>query len=85
MSEDPLESRLRNLMQDPSESAEVDRDVRRLDRVLHKAHIRGGAFDLIDLFTRWGWVLSEGGARGARHIKPVSRVSAIIPSKDDNQ
>ena len=28
MSEDPLESRLRNLMQDPSESAEVDRDVR---------------------------------------------------------
>ncbi|MEH6566724.1 MAG: CrfX protein [Halopseudomonas sp.] len=84
MSEDPLESRLRSLLQDSAES-ETDREGQRLDRVLHKAHIRSGVFDLINLFTRWGWVLSEGGARGARHLKPVSRATAASPTEHDNQ
>ena len=83
MSEDPLESRLRHLLQDDGEYQGADREDRRLDQVLHKAHIRGGVFDLITLFTRWGWVLSEGGARGARHLNPVKRsVTAVQPEND---
>lgn len=85
MSEDPLESRLRSLLQDPAPSSGADREDRRLDQVLHKAHIRGGAFDLINLFTRWGWVLSEGGARGARHLKPVKRAGAADHASEENR
>ena len=84
MSEDPLESRLRDLLQGEA-SYLGERDDRRLDRVLHKAHVRGGVFDLVNLFARWGWVLSEGGARGARHLKPVSRDTAVTPPQDINQ
>ncbi|AQZ95816.1 CrfX protein [Halopseudomonas phragmitis] len=71
--EDPFERRVRELMRQASEQQSESTDDQRLERVLHKAHIHGGIFDLLNLFTRWGWVLSEGGARGLRHIKPVRR------------
>lgn len=71
--EDPFERRVRELMRQASEQQSENTDDQRLERVLHKAHIHGGIFDLLNLFTRWGWVLSEGGARGLRHIKPVRR------------
>lgn len=85
MSEDPLESRLRSLLQDQALTSAAEREDRRLDQVLHKAHIRGGVFDLINLFTRWGWVLSEGSTRGAPHLKPVKRTSAGDHAHEDNQ
>jgi hypothetical protein len=85
MSEDPLESRLRDLLQGEPSDFGSQRDDRRLDRVLHKAHVRGGLFDLVNLFARWGWVLSEGGARGARHVKPVSRDTTKTSPQDINQ
>ncbi|MEH6492640.1 CrfX protein [Halopseudomonas sp.] len=85
MSEDPLERRLRDLLQGEVSDLGSQRDDRRLDRVLHKAHVRGGLFDLVNLFARWGWVLSEGSVRGARHLKPVSRDSAKTSTQDINQ
>ena len=35
----------------------------------------GGIFDLLGLFTRWGWVLTEGVGKGLRHGKPVRRAN----------
>ena len=84
MSEDPLESRLRDLLQGDNNLNGAQRDDQRLDRVLHKAHIRGGLFDLVNLFTRWGWVVSEGAARGARHVQPVKRKPSEPASQDSN-
>ncbi|SDU02684.1 hypothetical protein [Halopseudomonas salegens] len=71
---DPLEQRLKALMQQAGEENDAHED-ERLDRVLHQAHLRGGIFDLLNLFARWGWVVSEGGARGLRHARPVSRAN----------
>lgn len=73
--EDPIEIRLRELMRAEANTS-MPVDEQRLDRVLHKAHMRAGFFDLINLFARWGWVLSEGGARALKHSRPVSRRSA---------
>lgn len=70
--EDPIESRLRELMRAEAHTPRPV-DEHRLDRVLHRAHMRAGVFDLINLFARWGWVFSEGGARALRHSRPVSR------------
>lgn len=80
--EDPFERRVRELMRQASEQQSESTDDQRLERVLHKAHIHGGIFDLLNLFTRWGWVLSEGGARGLRHIKPVRREQDANSSTD---
>ncbi len=70
--EDPIESRLRELMRTEADTS-TPVDAHRLDRVLHKAHMRAGFFDLVNLFAHWGWVLSEGGARAIKHSRPVSR------------
>ena len=70
--EDPIESRLRELMRSEGDlSTPVEEH--RLDRVLHKAHMRAGFFDLLNLFASWGWVVSEGGSRALKHSRPVSR------------
>ncbi|WP_373184870.1 hypothetical protein [Halopseudomonas sp.] len=82
--EDPIEQRLRELMQgDQAEDAgNVDDD--RMERVLHKVHLRGGIVDLIGLFTRWGWVVSEGGARGLRHARPTRRDDTSEPRSESS-
>lgn len=82
--EDPFEHHLRSLMQNSSPSASNLEDDRRLERVLHRAHIHGGLFDLLKLFANWGWVISEGGARGLRHARPVRRNKPESPSSDLN-
>lgn len=64
---DPLEDRLRSLMRESEQEAN---EHERLERVLHKAHIRGGVLDLLTLFARWGAVLSEAGNRHARRSGP---------------
>lgn len=74
--EDPIESRLRELMRAETDLSTPVED-QRLGRVLHKAHLHAGFFDLLNLFTRWGWVLSEGGARAMKHARPVSRRSTL--------
>jgi len=61
---DPLEERLRNLMR--ADQQTLGQEDRRLERVLHKAHLRGGVLDLLTLFSRWGVVLSEAGSRHTR-------------------
>ncbi|TVP89082.1 MAG: hypothetical protein EA348_09055 [Pseudomonadaceae bacterium] len=79
---DPLEQRLKALMQQAGEQNDAHED-ERLDRVLHQAHLRGGLLDLLTLFARWGWVVSEGGARGVRHARPVRRVNPTSPGPCD--
>lgn len=59
---DPLEERLKALMQQAGEQSEAQDD-ERLGRVLHEAHLRSGLFDLLGLFTRWGSVISEAANR----------------------
>lgn len=72
--DDPFESRLRSLMQAPGRHRDAESaDDERLDRVLHKAHIRGGIFDLLSLFTHWGWVIAQAGGRGSQRRSPRSR------------
>lgn len=70
--EDPIERRLRELMRAEADTS-TPVEERRLDRVLHKAHMHGGLFDLVNLFARWGWVVSEGGARALKHARPDRR------------
>lgn len=73
--DNPIEDRLRELMRaEAGKSTPVDE--LRLVRVLHKAHMRAGFFDLITLFAHWGWVISEGGSRGLKHSRPVNRRTA---------
>src|SRR5690554_8201316 len=60
--DDPFERHLRSLMQDSSVHPTPEDD-KRLERVLHRAHIHSGLFDLLKLFANWGWVIGEGGAR----------------------
>ncbi|SDS26939.1 hypothetical protein SAMN05216421_1213 [Halopseudomonas xinjiangensis] len=62
---DPLEDRLRSLMR--ADQQNVGQDDQRLERVLHKAHVRGGVLDLLTLFSRWGVVLSEAGTHHSRN------------------
>lgn len=71
--DDPFEHQLRNLMRDAEGQRPVSADNERLERVLHKAHIHGGVFDLLSLFTRWGWVITEGTTKAMRHRRPVRR------------
>ncbi|QJD58327.1 CrfX protein [Pseudomonas sp. gcc21] len=71
--DDPFENQLRNLMRDAEHQRPVSSDNERLERVLHKAHIHGGIFDLLSLFARWGWVLTEGINKGIQHGRPVRR------------
>ena len=82
--EDPFEHHLRSLMQNSSPSTSNLEDDLRLERILHRAHIHGGLFDLLKLFANWGWVISEGGARGLRHARPVRRSEPASPSSDLN-
>ena len=71
--DDPFEHRLRNLMRDAEQQRPASVDSARLERVLHKAHIHGGIFDLLSLFARWGWVITEGVSKGIEHGRPVRR------------
>lgn len=82
--EDPVEQRLRELMQGNPGDDPTENDDARMERLLHKVHLRGGILDLIGLFARWGWVVSEGGARGLRHARPTSRDSASRTDSDSN-
>lgn len=81
--DDPFERHLRSLLQEEVSPQSAPDDDQRLERVLHRAHIHGGLFDLLTLFANWGWVISEGGARGLRHAKPVRR-NKTTPSSDLN-
>lgn len=81
--DDPFESHLRSLMQEDS-ATPATADDERLKRVLHRANVRSGLFDLLSLFARWAWVIGEGGARGLRHARPVKRKSTDNPSSDLN-
>lgn len=72
--EDPFEHHLRSLMQNSSPSTSSFEDDRRLERVLHRAHIHGGLFDLLKLFANWGWVISEGELAGS--VTPDRYVAA---------
>lgn len=83
--EDPIESRLRELMRGDQADDVAGVDDARLERVLHKAHLQGGLFDLISLFARWGWVLSEGGARGLRHARPTRREAGTDTTRSDTE
>ncbi len=82
--DDPFESHLRSLMQEPATPTSAPEDDKRLERVLHRAHIHSGLLDLLKLFANWGWVISEGGARGIRHAKPVRRREQATSSTDLN-
>ncbi len=79
--DDPFESHLRSLMREES-PAPVTTDDQRLKRVLHRANVHSGLFDLLSLFARWGWVISEGGARGLRHARPTRRKAPTVSSPD---
>lgn len=83
--DDPFERHLRSLLQEGAPAQPSPEDDKRLERVLHRAHIHGGLFDLLKLFANWGWVISEGGARGLRHAKTVRRSEEIPSSSDLNQ
>ena len=78
--DDPFERHLRSLMQEDASRQSPSEDDKRLERVLHRAHIHSGLFDLLRLFANWGWVISEGGARGLRHARSVRReAKALLP------
>lgn len=81
--DDPFENHLRSLMQEDW-PAPTKADEQRLKRVLHRANVRVGLFDLLSLFARWAWVIGEGGARGLRHARPVQRKPNATPSSDLN-
>lgn len=74
--EDPIEQRLRELMRGDQTEEALGTDDARIERVLHKVHLRGGIVDLVGLFAHWAWVVSEGGARGLRHARPTQRDTA---------
>lgn len=82
--EDPVEQRLRELMRGNAADDAAENDDARMERLLHKVHVRGGILDLIGLFARWGWVMSEGGARGLRHARPTRRDSVSRSDSDSN-
>ena len=72
--DDPFERRLRSMMQEAPDDRPDSDDVR-LDRVLHKAHVRSGIFDLLSLFAHWGWVIAQAGGRSAQRRTQRSRSS----------
>ncbi|MEL0167123.1 MAG: hypothetical protein VW877_03255 [Pseudomonadaceae bacterium] len=80
--DDSLESQLRAMLRDDVASDASRSDDQRLDRVLHRAHIHGAVFDLLGLVARWGWVLSEGGSRGMRNLKPSRRSNTTSTPSD---
>ncbi|GGD03087.1 hypothetical protein GCM10007418_22810 [Halopseudomonas salina] len=83
--EDPIEQRLRELMQgNQAEDCESVDDAR-MERVLHRVHVRSGVFDLLGLFANWGWVISEGGSRGLRHARPARRGTSASSDSSNNQ
>jgi hypothetical protein len=74
--DDPFESRLRSMMQASDDRLDSDNaDDERLDRVLHKAHVRSGIFDILTLFAHWGWVIAQAGGRSSQRRTPRSRSS----------
>ncbi len=82
--DDSLERALRAMLQDEPANHAARSDDQRLDSVLHRAHLHGAAGDLLGLFSRWGWVLSEGGARGLRHLRPARRdADAVTPQSPE--
>ena len=81
--EDPIEQRLRELMRGDQTADSEQVEDERIERVLHRVHIRGGIADLAGLFARWGWVVSEGTARGLRHARPTRR-SPLPPTPTDS-
>lgn len=81
---DPLEERLRSLMREGGQDG--DEDDERLERVLHKAHVRGGVLDLLTLFSRWGLVLSEAGTHPMRRTRTAGRArrhATVTSRKED--
>jgi len=82
--DDPFERHLRSLMQEDASRQSSGEDDKRLERVLHRAHIHSGLFDLLKLFANWGWVISEGGARGLRHARSARRDAKSLSSTDLN-
>lgn len=82
--DDPFERHLRSLMQEDASRQSPSEDDKRLERVLHRAHIHSGLFDLLRLFANWGWVISEGGARGLRHARSARREAKSRSSTDLN-
>lgn len=64
--EDPFENQLRDMLREADRGRPESADAERLERVLHKAHIHGGVFDLLNMFARWGSVLSEAGSAPRR-------------------
>lgn len=82
--DDSFERHLRSLLQEEISPQSAPDDDKRLERVLHRAHIHGGLFDLLTLFANWGWVIGEGGARGLRHAKPIRREKKNPSSSDLN-
>jgi hypothetical protein len=83
--EDSTEIRLRALMRGEHVDDGVEINDARLERVLHKAHLQGGILDLLSLFARWGWVVSEGGARGLRHARPARREKQTEAPRSDSK
>ena len=71
--DDPFESQLRQLMREDASGRPPSADDKRLERVLHRAHIHSGLFDLLRLFASWGWVIGEGGGRGLRQAAAARR------------
>lgn len=82
--DDPFEQHLRSLMQKDTSEQPAGDDDKRLERVLHRAHVRTGLFDLLSLFARWGWVISEGGSRGLRQAGNIRRERRDSSSTDLN-
>ncbi|SDS31786.1 hypothetical protein SAMN05216198_1681 [Halopseudomonas litoralis] len=82
--DDPFEQHLRSLMQKDAAGQPSGEDDKRLERVLHRAHVRTGLFDLLSLFARWGWVIGEGGARGLRQARTMRREQRGPSSTDLN-
>jgi hypothetical protein len=80
---DPFENQLRELLRDADRHRPESVDAERLGRVLHKAHIHGGAFDLLNMLARWGWVLSEAGAGMKR--KPRRERSSAAAKTDTGE
>ncbi|WP_304638678.1 hypothetical protein [Pseudomonas sp.] len=74
--DDPFENQLREMLREADRQRPDSVDAERLERVLHKAHIHGGLFDLLNMFARWGWVLSEAGTGLKRKTRPTCSTEA---------
>ncbi len=81
--DDPFENQLRDMLREADRARPESIDAERLERVLHKAHIHGGVFDLMNMFARWGWVLSEAGAGARRKPRNARSGSAATTETGD--